>query len=281
VTGRTSADASERVLRLEPVGRRGLGLAELWERRELVYFFTWRDLKVRYKQTALGATWALLQPLVTMIVFSVFFGHLAKVPSSGLPYPPFVLCGLVPWTFFNTAVSAASTSLVTNANLLSKIYFPRLASPIASVAGSLVDLAIALLLMLVVAWGYGFAPTWRLLLLPLFILLALAACLGLGAWLAALTVQYRDVRFVLPFALQLGLLTTPVAYASSIVPSPWNLLYALNPMVSVVDGFRWAVLGLAIRSPGSMAISAGAAAVSLLLGIRFFRRHEPAFADVA
>jgi lipopolysaccharide transport system permease protein len=276
-----ASDPATKVLRLEPAGRRGLGLGELWERRALVYFFTWRDLKVRYKQTALGALWALLQPLVTMIVFSVFFGHLAKVPSSGLPYPPFVLCALVPWTFFQTATSTASNSLVTNANLLSKIYFPRLASPIASVAGSLVDLGIAFLLLLVVAWGYGFPPTWRLLVLPLFLLVALAACLGLGSWLSALSVQYRDVRFVLPFCLQIGLLTTPVAYASSIVPSPWRLVYALNPMVSVIDGFRWAVLGQPMASPAAVAISIAAAAASLFLGVLYFRRREPAFADVA
>jgi lipopolysaccharide transport system permease protein len=268
------------VLRIEPPKGWSSGLPELWQRRELVYFFAWRDIKVRYKQTALGAAWAILQPLTSMVVFTVFFGRLAKVPSSGLPYPVFSLAALVPWTYFSSAVSMAASSMVTNANLIGKIYFPRLAAPVASVLGGLVDLAITLVVLLVVCLGYGYGLGIRALALPLFVLVAIAAALGIGSFLAAVNVRYRDVRYVLPFLLQIWLLATPVAYPSTLVSEPWRSVYALNPMVGVVDGFRWALLDPTTPVLRTAPVSAAAAVVLLVGGVVWFRRQEQTFADV-
>lgn len=279
--GQSGSEVSELpVTLLRPAGGWGLDLHELWQRRELIYFFAWRDLKVRYKQTALGAIWALLQPLVTMLVFSVFFGHLAKVPSSGIPYPVFTLAALVPWGFFSNSISQAATSLVTNAALLRKIYFPRLSSPIASIAACLIDLAIALALYVVVAACYGYYFGWRALWLPVFLLLAVVASVGVGCWLAAVNVEYRDVRYALPFLVQVWMFITPIAYPSSLVKGPWATVYAINPMVGVVDGFRWATLGVDTPLLRTMPVSVGAAVVSLVLGVVYFRRRERYFADV-
>lgn len=269
------------VVLLRPAAGWSLGLGELWARRELVYFFAWRDLKVRYKQTALGALWALLQPLVTMLVFSVFFGRLAKVPSSGLPYPVFTLAALVPWGFVSNGVTQAATSLVTNAALLRKIYFPRLAAPIASVGACVVDLAIAFALYVFVALAYGYPPTLRALWLPLILLIALATALGLGTFLAAVNVEYRDVRYALPFLMQIWLFITPVAYPSTLVHNePWASLYALNPMVGVVDGFRWAMLSADVPLARTLPVSTAVALLALALGTVYFRRRERFFADV-
>jgi len=268
------------VLRLEPRSRWSSGVPELWQRRELVFFFIWRDIKVRYKQTALGAAWAVLQPLVSMVVFSVFFGRLANVPSSGLPYPVFSLAALVPWSYFSSAVSTSASSMVSNANLIGKIYFPRLAAPVASVLGSLVDLGITMVVLFAVCIGYGYVPGVRALTLPLFVLVAVAAAFGIGSFLAALNVQYRDVRYVLPFLLQIWLLITPVAYPSSLVGEPWRTIYALNPMVGVVDGFRWALLDPTTPILATSLVSAASALVLLIGGVGWFRRQEQTFADV-
>jgi lipopolysaccharide transport system permease protein len=285
----SEAVAERPVTVIEP--RRGwisLGLRELWEYRELLYFLTWRDIKVRYKQTVLGAAWAVLQPFLTMVVFSLFFGRLAKVPSDGLPYPLFSYAALVPWTFFATGLTQSSNSLVGSANLIRKVYFPRLVVPISSVLSGLVDFAIsfAVLLAVIMPWfhyvtpGYSFSLTAGVLWLPLLLVLALVTALGVGLWLSALNVQFRDVRHTLPFLVQLWLFATPIAYPSSLLPEKWQVVYALNPMVGVVEGFRWALLGTD-TAPGPMiAVSSLAAGALLLSGVFYFRRMEKTFADV-
>jgi lipopolysaccharide transport system permease protein len=268
------------IVLLRPASGWGLGLAELWSRRELIYFFAWRDLKIRYKQTALGAFWAVLQPLVTMLVFSVFFGRLAKVPSSGLPYPVFTLAALVPWGFFSNSVSQAATSLVTNASLLTKIYFPRLAAPIASVLGCVVDFVVALVLFVIVAAFYGIHLGPRALWTPAFFLLAATAAVGVGTWLAAINVEFRDVKYALPFVMQVWLLATPIAYPSTLIHGAWANVYALNPMVGVIDGFRWALLGANLPLAQPMLTSTAAALALLVSGVLYFRRRERVFSDV-
>lgn len=266
---------------IEP--RRGwvqLGLRELWEYRELLFFLTWRDVKVRYKQTVLGAAWAVLQPLMTMVVFSLFFGRLAGIPSDDVPYPIFSYTALVPWTLFATGLTQASNSLVGSANLIRKIYFPRLLVPLASVLSSLVDFAIAFAVLLLMMLFYGFVPTPNALWLPLLLALTLVTTLGVGLWLAALNVQFRDVRYTLPFLTQLWLFATPIAYPSSLLPPQWRVLYGLNPMAGVVEGFRWALLGTG-TAPGPMiAVSALAAVLLMASGALYFRRMERTFADI-
>jgi lipopolysaccharide transport system permease protein len=256
-----------------------LKLAELWEYRELLYFLTWREVKVRYKQTALGAAWAIIQPLFTMLVFSLFFGRLAKIPSDGIPYPLFSLAGLIPWTFFANGLSQSSNSLVTSSNLISKVYFPRLTIPLSAVLSGAVDFAISFLLLLAMMALYGRTPGERILTLPLFFLLAFITALGVGLWLSALNVEYRDVRYTVPFLTQFWMFATPIAYPSSLLHEPWRTVYGLNPMVGVVEGFRWALLGS--RTPGPMiAVSSVAAALILIGGAYYFRRLEKTFADV-
>jgi len=260
-------------------GWAALRLGELWAYRELLFFLVWRDVKVRYKQTALGVAWAVLQPLLTMFVFSLFFGRLARMASDGLPYPVFNLAGLVPWTFFAFGVNEAATSVVGSRQLITKVYFPRLAIPLATVLAGLVDFAIAFLLLLgVMAW-YGIVPGLEALVVIPLVLLAFVTALGVGLWLAALNVQYRDVRYVLPFLTQLWLFATPIVYPSSLVPAAWRPVYGLNPMVGVVDGFRWALLGSAPPGP-ILAVSTCAALALALGGIFYFRRMERAFADI-
>ncbi len=257
-----------------------LKLRELWEYRELLYFLTWRDVKVRYKQTALGAAWAIIQPFFTMIVFSLFFGRLAGVPSDGIPYPIFSYAALVPWTFFAHGLAQSSDSLVNSANLVKKVYFPRLVMPIASVTGGAVDFALAFLVLLGMMLYFGILPTWNIIWLPLLLLLALVTSLGVGLWLTTLNVQYRDVRYVVPFLTQLWLFATPVAYPSSLLPEPWRTLYGLNPMVGVVEGFRWALLGTN-NTPKPVILASSLAALLLLVsGAMYFRRLEKTFADV-
>jgi lipopolysaccharide transport system permease protein len=263
-----------------PRGWAPLDLRELAAAHELLYFLVLRNLKLRYKQTALGAAWALLQPLLTMAVFSVVFGRLARLGSDGLPYPLFALAALVPWTYFATALTQAGNSLVEQHQLLTKIYFPRLLLPAAAVIAGLVDLAIAFgMLLLVVAW-YGIEPSFRLLAAPALALLAAAAAFAPGIWLAALNVRYRDVRYVIPFLVQIWLFVTPVVYSSSLVPERWRPLYGLNPMVAVVDGFRWMVSPAAPPPGRALAVSIAAVAILLAGGLYFFRRVERSFADV-
>ncbi|MBK8900848.1 MAG: ABC transporter permease [Anaerolineaceae bacterium] len=261
-------------------GWTSLGLGELWEYRELVVFFVWRDIKVRYKQTIMGASWAIIQPIFTMVVFSLFFGRLAQVPSDDLPYPIFSYAALVPWTFFANALTQASNSLVAGANMLKKIYFPRLSLPIATVLAGIVDFILAFLVLLLMMFYYGITPTVNALWLPLFLLLALVTSLGVGLWFSAMNVQFRDVRYTVPFLTQAWLFATPIAYPSSLLSEPWRTIYGLNPMAGVVEGFRWALLGTD-TAPGPMIIASSFVALALLIsGIVYFRRMEKTFADV-
>jgi lipopolysaccharide transport system permease protein len=257
-----------------------LKLRELWEYRELLYFLTWRDIKVRYKQTALGAAWAIIQPFMTMVVFSLFFGRLAKMPSDGIPYPIFSYAALVPWTFFANGLSQSSNSLVGSANLIKKVYFPRLTIPVATVLSGAVDFAIAFAVLLGMMFFYGIAPTVNGLWLPFFLLLAVITSLGAGLWLSALNVEYRDVRYVVPFITQFWMFATPIAYSSSLLDEPWRTIYGLNPMVGVIEGFRWALLGTD-TVPGPIILVSSLAALFMLIGGAFyFRRMEKTFADV-
>jgi lipopolysaccharide transport system permease protein len=258
-----------------------LKLRDLWEYRELLYFLIWRDIKVRYKQTALGATWAIIQPFFTMVVFSIFFGHLAKVPSDGIPYPLFSFAALVPWTFFANGLSQSSNSLVGSGTLITKVYFPRLIIPLASVFSGIVDFVLAFLVLLGMMVYYGLFPTTiNVLWLPLFLLLALTTSLGVGLWLSALNVEYRDVRYIVPFITQFWMLATPIGYPSSLLQQPWRTLYGLNPMVGVAEGFRWALLGTNTAPGPIIAVSSAAAVLILVTGAFYFRRMEKTFADL-
>ena len=261
-------------------GWQPVNLAEVWRYRELLWFLALRDIRVRYKQTALGVAWAVLQPLLTMAVFSVFFGKLGKMPSDGLPYPVFTFCALLPWQLFANALGSASNSLVQNQNLITKVYFPRLVIPLAAAVAGLVDFGIAFVILLGLMAYYGIAPGPAIVLLPLFVLLALAASLAVGLFLSALNVRYRDVRYTLPFLTQFWLFVTPVAYPSSIVPEGWRWLYGLNPLAGVVEGFRWALLGNANAPERVVVVSAVATVAGLVGALFYFRRVEASFADV-
>ena len=254
---------------------------DLWRYRELFYFLAWRDILVRYKQTAIGITWALIRPFLTMVVFTVVFGQLAKLPDQGVPYPILVFAGMLPWQFFSNALGECSNSLVGNANLISKVYFPRLIVPTSAVIVSFVDFLISGMILLGLMAYYSFVPDWRILTLPIFVLIAFAASMGVGLWLAALTVQYRDFRFVVPFIIQFGLYISPVGFSSSIVPQKWRLLYSINPIVGVIDGFRWAILGgeFSLYLPGFI-LSLALVFLFLWSGIWYFRKMERTFADV-
>lgn len=255
---------------------------DLWRYRELFYVLAWRDLAVRYKQTVIGAAWALIRPFLTMVVFTVIFGRIAKLPSDGTaPYPLMVFAGMLPWTFFSTGLSEASGSLIGNANLISKVYFPRLIVPTATVVVAFVDFLITFAILIgMMAW-YRFVPGWQIAVLPAFVLFAFCASIGPALWITALNVRYRDFRYVIPFVVQLGLYVSPVGFSSSVVPSQWRLLYSLNPMVGVIDGFRWCILGaqsqLYLRG---LAASLGVTAFFLWFGIRRFRKTEKSFADL-
>jgi lipopolysaccharide transport system permease protein len=280
--------SQETVLFIRPSsGWSALNLKELWLFRELVYFLTWRDVKVRYKQTALGAAWAILQPFLTMVVFTIFFGRLAKVPSDDVPYPIFSYTALLPWGLFAKALTDAGRSLVAHRSMITKIYFPRLAIPIASVLGGVVDFALAFLVLIGMMVYYNYAPnsdyhvelTPAVFTLPLFLLLAIVTALGAGLWLSALNVLYRDVSYILPFLTQFWLFITPVAYPASMIPEKWQLIYSLNPMTGVVEGFRWALLGT-VEAPGPMvAVSTTISILMLITGLFYFRRMERTFAD--
>lgn len=261
-------------------GWSGLRLNDLWAYRELLFFFTWRDIKVRYKQTALGAAWAIIQPLFTMVIFSFFFGKLAKMPSDGLPYPIWSYAGLVPWTFFASGLSNTSNSLVQNSNLIKKVYFPRLALPIATIFASVVDFLLASTVLLGMMFYFRVVPTVNVVFLPLFFLLALVTALGVSLWVGALNVKYRDVKYVLPFIVQFWMFASPVVYSSTLLSEPWRTIYGLNPMVGVLEGFRWALLG-ADTQPGPTILLSALASIAIFIGgLIYFQRTEKTFADV-
>jgi lipopolysaccharide transport system permease protein len=269
------------IFRIQPSrGWVSLRLGELWEYRELLYFLTWRDIKIRYKQTLLGATWAIIQPFFTMVVFSLFFGKLAGMPSDEIPYPIFCYAALVPWTFFANGLAQSSNSLVGSANLLTKVYFPRLAIPIATVFSGIIDFLLAFGILLAMMMFYGVPITLKVLWFPVFLLLALITSLGVGLWLSALNVQYRDVRYVIPFITQFWMLATPIAYPTSLLNDPWKTIYGLNPMAGVVEGFRWALLGSKISVGPMLAVSSLAALLILIGGAFYFRKMEKTFADI-
>ena len=273
---------STSVIAVQPSnGWASLGLSELWQYRELLGFLAWRDVMIRYKQTVLGVTWAILQPLLTMMIFSLFLGKLAKVPSDGMPYPLFAFSALIPWTFFANGLTMSAGSLVSSSDMIKKVYFPRLAVPIASVLACLVDFCIGFFLLLGMMAFYGKSPTANAVWIPAFLLLAIVTCLGAGLWLSALNVLYRDVRYAVPFLLQFWLFASPVVYASSLLEEPWRSLYGINPMAGVVEGFRWALVGVG-NPPGPIVIVSSVAAIALLAsGLVYFRRMERHFADVA
>jgi lipopolysaccharide transport system permease protein len=257
-----------------------LNIKDLWEFRELLYFLIWRDVKVRYKQTVLGAAWAIIQPFFTMVVFSLFFGKLAGMPSDGIPYPLFSFAALVPWSLFSNGLNQSSNSLVGSAHLITKVYFPRMVIPVASVFSGTLDFLISFFVLLGMIVVYGIFPTLNVLWLPLLLLLTFVTALGVGMWLSALNVQFRDVRYVVPFLTQVWLFATPIAYPSSLLDEPWRTVYGLNPMVGVVEGFRWALLS-ANTAPGPIVIVSSLAALTILFGGAFyFRRMEKTFADV-
>ncbi|MBN3870632.1 ABC transporter permease [Nostoc sp. JL33] len=253
---------------------------DIWRYRELFYFLAWRDILVRYKQTAIGIAWALIRPFLTMVVFTIVFGQLAKLPSEGVPYPILVFSAMLPWQFFANSLSECSNSLIGNANLISKVYFPRLIVPTSAVVVSFVDFLISGMILLgLMAW-YNFVPSWRILTLPLFIVIAFAASMGAGLWFASLNVKYRDFRYIVPFIVQFGLYISPVGFSSSVVPEKWRLLYSLNPIVGVIDGFRWAILGGSkLYLPGFL-LSLGLVILLFISGIWYFRKVERTFADV-
>jgi lipopolysaccharide transport system permease protein len=269
------------VIRIRPASDRlANGLKELWQYRELLYFLIWRDVKVRYKQTAIGAAWAIIQPLMTMIIFTMVFGKFANMPSDGLPYPIFTFAALLPWTYFSKALSQSVSSVVADANLITKVYFPRLLLPLAAVVGGLIDFAIAFVFLLgMMAW-YGLAPHSAILLLPFFVLLTMLTALSVSVWLSVINVRYRDVGQAIPFLVQIWLFASPVAYPASVVPENWRFLYNLNPLAGIIEGFRWALLGS--QNPPIVSLLSTAAVVLALLygGIVFFKRMEKTFADV-
>ncbi len=281
VTQLASSKRQSPILNIEPSNTWvSLKLGELWQYRELLYFLIWRDIKVRYKQTALGAAWAIIQPLFSMLIFSLFFGRLAKMPSDGIPYPLFSLAALVPWTFFANGLNQSSNSLVASANLLKKVYFPRLVIPIATVLAGVVDFALSFVVLLGLMAFYGITPTINLLWMPLFLLLALVTSLAVGLWMSALNVKYRDVRYIVPFVIQVWMFSTPIVYPSSLLPASWRTIYGLNPMVGVVEGFRWALLGTNTVPGFMIAVSATAALLLLIGGAFYFRHMEKSFADI-
>ena len=267
--------------RIEPSrGFVSLKLGEFWAYRELLYFLVWRDVKVRYKQTALGVAWAVIQPVMTMVVFSVFFGKLAKMPSDGVPYPIFAFAALVPWTLFANGLTLGTNSLVGSSHLIKKVYFPRLIIPTATVLAGVVDFLVALGVLVILMAIFGIAPTFNTLWLPAFLLLTLVSSLGVSLWLSALNVGYRDIKYVIPFLTQIWMFATPIAYPSSLVRGTWQTIYGLNPMVGVVEGFRWALLGTDTKPGLMIAVSTVAALLLLVSGAFYFRRMDRTFADI-
>jgi len=272
--------SKDRLIVIKPTrGWAALNLRDLWLYRELIFFMTWRDLKVRYKQTVLGVGWAIFQPFLTMVVFSIFFGNLADVPSDGVPYPIFSYTALIPWTLFSKALQDASRSLVANSHMITKVYFPRIILPISSVLAGVVDFLIAFVVLLGMMFYFNITPTVNIWMLPLYLLLALITAIAVGLWLSALNVLYRDINYILPFLTQFWMYLTPIAYPSSMVPEQWQAIYAINPMTGVVEGFRWALLGTG-QPPGLMTLVSAIVAVLLLIsGMFYFKRMERLFAD--
>jgi lipopolysaccharide transport system permease protein len=269
------------VVRIRPSqGWQHLNLKELWQHRELLYFLSWRDVKVRYKQTLLGAAWAIIQPFMTMVVFSFFFGKLAKMPSDGIPYPLFAYTALVPWMFFSNGLTQSSNSLVQNANMLKKIYFPRLIIPIATIGSGALDFLVAFAVLLLMMVYYGTVPTANIVWMPFLFLLEIVTALGVGLWLSAMNVQFRDVRYLIPFLTQFWMFATPIAYPSSLLTEPWRTFYGLNPMVGVVEGFRWALLGTQTAPGPILIVSVLTALIVLVTGLLYFRRMEKTFSDI-
>lgn len=276
----TSSAEREPTIRIRPPKKWApINFSELWNSHELLYFFTWRDVKIRYKQTALGFLWAIIQPLFMMVVFTLFFGNLAKVPSEGIPYPLFNFAALLPWTLFAEGLTRSTTSMVSNANIMTKVYFPRLLMPISGILSPLVDFAIAFIILLLMMAFFGFVPTIAIVLLPAFILLAIMTSLSVGLWLSALNVKYRDFQYTIPFLIQLWLFASPVVYPSSMLPEQFRLIYGLNPMAGVIEGFRWALLGT--NPPEAMIlVSVGVVILLFVGGLFYFKRMEQYFADV-
>lgn len=266
---------------VEPArGLADFNLREIWDYRDLLFFLTWRDINIRYKQTILGAAWAVIQPVLTMILFTIFFGRMAGVPSEGAPYPLFAFAALLPWQYFATALGNAANSLVNNSNLLSKVYFPRLLIPLASLFPPAVDFIIAFIVLLGLMFYYRATPTWNILWLPAFCVLAMVTTFGAGLWFAALNVRYRDVRHIVTVLVQFGMFVSPVAYPSRLVPARWRLLYAVNPMTGTIEGFRWALLGIDGLPASLVAVSSVAALILFVSGLFYFRYTERAFADI-
>jgi lipopolysaccharide transport system permease protein len=281
IASKTIPAAKIPVIRIEPVtGWLALKLHDLWDYRELLYFFVWRDVKVRYKQTAIGAVWAVLQPLMTMIVFTLVFDRFVNVPSDGLPYPLFSYAALLPWTYFARALNQSILSVTSDANLITKVYFPRLLLPISATLSGLVDFGISFAFLLGMMVWYGIVPNWGVLALPFFLIMSLLTALSVSLWLSVLNVRYRDVGQAIPFLIQIWLFASPVAYPVSVVPEKWRLLYSLNPMTGVIEGFRWALLGNPMPDIVPIAISVAVVIALLFGGIMFFRRMEETFADV-
>jgi lipopolysaccharide transport system permease protein len=280
VTPPATACEREPTIRIRPPKKWvPINFSELWQYRELLYSFVARDVKIRYKQTALGFLWAIIQPLFLMVVFTLFFGNLAKVPSEGIPYPLFSFAALIPWTLFAEGITRSTTSMVSNANIMTKVYFPRLIMPLSGILSPLVDFAIAFVILIFMMAYYGFLPTIAIVLLPAFILLALLTSLAVGLWLSALNVKYRDFQYTIPFLIQLWLFASPVVYPASMLPQSWQVIYALNPMVGVIEGFRWALLGT--NPPEAMIlVSVGVVVLLLVGGLFYFKRMEQYFADV-
>jgi lipopolysaccharide transport system permease protein len=278
--GSAEAGGALRVRIAESKGWTSLGLREVWQYRELLYFLIWRDISVRYRQTVFGIAWAVIQPFFAMVVFTLFFGRLAKLPSDGIPYPIFSYSALVPWTFFANGLSQAANSVVRDSNLITKVYFPRLVIPLSAVVGGVVDLGVAFIVLLGMMVGFGIWPTANIGWLPLLVLLAMASALSVGLWLAALNVQFRDVRYVVPFILQIWLFSTPVMYSTTLVPKAWRTLYGINPMVGVIEGFRWALLGTQTRPGPIIMVSVLTVLILLVTGAWYFRRMERTFADI-
>jgi lipopolysaccharide transport system permease protein len=268
------------VIRIEAKTSAALDLGELWEYRELLYFLIWRDVKVRYKQTAIGAAWAIVQPLLTMLVFTVVFGRFANMPSNGLPYPIFSYAALLPWTFFAKGLSQSVTSVVNDANLITKVYFPRLLLPLSAVLSGIIDFAISFLSLLVLMGWYGIVPAQSIIFLPYYVLLCILTALAVGLWLGVINVRYRDVGQAIPFVVQIWMFASPVAYPLSVIPEKWRFIYNLNPMSGVIEGFRWALFGTGILPFESFVLSTTIVAILLWGGIRFFNRMEETFADV-
>jgi len=270
----------DRIIIKGPYNKGRPNLTEVWKYRDLLFMLIWRDVSVRYKQSIVGIGWAVIQPVMTMIIFSVIFGKLAKLPSDGIPYPIFTYCALLPWNYFSRSLSDSSDSLVASANLITKVYFPRLILPLSKVLAALIDFGVAFVILLGMMVWYQITPSYGLLLLPFFLLIAMLSALGMGLWLTALNVRYRDVKFVVPFITQFWMYASPVAYSTSLIPEKWQWLYGLNPMVGVIEGFRWALLGKAAPNAAMMTVSCAVIGIIFLLGLYYFSSVEQTFADL-